>query len=304
MTASSELAGRRVLVTGASGYLGAATIARLCAIGSDVVGVSRSRPRVAVERWRAADLAAGADLESAFAAHRPEIVLHLAGETGAARDPARIVSSFVANGLGTVRLLDAARRYGARRFVYCASMEEPLMGTASSVPASPYGASKWVGSIYTRLYGAQFGLQSVIVRPYFVYGPGEQPREKLVPSLIRAYLDGIVPTLASPGRAMDWVFIDDVVEGFVRAAGADRAAGTEIGLGTGALHTIAEFVDVVRRSFPGAPSPARQSDPLRANESSPIADVAACRAILGWTPSTSLADGVSRTVDWYRAHSS
>jgi UDP-glucose 4-epimerase len=293
--------GARVLVTGASGYLGNAISSRLINLGASVTGLSRSTSTVSDGRidWIAGDVCDAALVDDIFRRKRPRLVFHLAGETNASRHLDRVLPTFRANAYGTVVVLEACARYGCDRFLYCASMEEPSSGT-SAVSSSPYGTSKWVGNTYTRMFHQLFAVPSAIVRPFFVYGPGRQSQDKLVPHVVHAYLRGESPKLGSPNRGMDWVFIDDVVHAFLLAAQLDAAVGAEFDVGTGTLTTVREFTDVVRHALGNNIEPTFDPGQTRHNEASRIADRDALWAVLGWAPNTSLIDGVQRTLAWYR----
>jgi UDP-glucose 4-epimerase len=121
-----------------------------------------------------------------------------------------------------------------------------------------------------------------------------------VPYVMQTYLSGGRPRLSSPQRKMDWVFIDDVAEAFLRAACMPNAVGCELDVGTGRLTSIREFVELVRAEFGGGPAPVFDADPSRAAEVSAAADTQAVLARIGWAASTPLEEGVRRTVDWYR----
>ena len=296
---AAPLRNRSVLVTGASGYLGSTIVELLLAAGSRVIGLSRTRPSVELDHWEPVDVRDREKIDDVFRRCRPELVFHLAGITNASRVLDRVVAGFDINAFGTVLLLEACKRYGCERFVYCGSMEAPRTQSADA-PASPYGASKWVGTAYTRLFQSVFELPTVILRPFFVYGPGRQPADKLVPYLMQTYLRRGRPRLSSPQRKMDWVFIDDVAEAFLRAACLPQAVGCELDLGTGRLTSICEFVELVRAEFGGGPAPVFDADPSRAAEVSAAADTQAVLAKIGWAATTSLEEGVRRTVHWYR----
>jgi UDP-glucose 4-epimerase len=298
----SPLRNRSVLVTGASGFLGNAVVERLLAIGSRVIGVSRRRPSVELNHWEPVDLRNREMVDKLFRRCKPELVFHLAGITNARRVIDHVVPSFDANAYGTVVMLEASKRYGCERFLYCGSMEAPEARSAKAPPTSPYGASKWVGAVYTSLFYAIFALPTVSLRPVFVYGPGRQPSDKLVPYVVQTYLRKGRPRLSSPQRKMDWVFIDDVANAFMSAAYQSAAVGCELDLGTGRLTSIAEFVELVRSESDGALQPVFDPDPARAEEVSTVANTQLALAKIGWTATTSLQEGVQRTVDWYRQH--
>ena len=142
-------------------------------------------------------------------------------------------------------------------------------------------------------------MVTVLVRPFFVYGPGLLHLDKLVPSMIRSVLKGEPAHLKSPHREMDWVYIDDVVEGFVRATALDSAVGREVDLGSGELVSILGVWSVLRDLRPHLPEPVFEHDASRRDEVSPIADTESCVLALGWKPSTSLNVGLARTLEWY-----
>jgi UDP-glucose 4-epimerase len=174
---AAPLRNRSVLVTGASGYLGGAIIELLLAAEARVIAVSRTRPAAELDRWEPVDIRDREQIDGVFRRCRPELVLHLAGVTNASRVLDRVVAGFDVNAFGTVLLLEACRRHGCERLVFCGSMEAPRAHSADA-PTSPYGASKWVGTVYARLFHSIFELPTVILRPFFVYGPGRQPTSR------------------------------------------------------------------------------------------------------------------------------
>lgn len=297
----SPLRDRSILVTGASGYLGSAVAARLVVLGARVIGFSRTRPPVEFDHWEPVDLRDRTRVDAAFRRWKPELVFHVAGATDARRVVDNVVPSFDANAYATVLVLEACKRYGCERFVYCASMEAPEPPYADT-PASPYGASKWVGAIYTSLFYKVFQLPTVILRTYFVYGPGWQASDKLVPYVVQTYLRRGRPRLSSPRREMDWVFIDDVVDAFLGAACHSSAVGCQMDIGTGRLTSIGKFVKLVRSEFDRSLPPLFEASPSRAEEVSAAANTELAMAKIGWAAVTPLEEGVRRTVNWYRQH--
>jgi len=300
--AAERLRDARALIVGISGYLGSPLGRALVAGGCKVVGASRTTPDALADpiTWEAVDLTSRQSVGALVRQVKPDLVFNVAGVTSAARLPAQVGATFGPNALGTVLLLEACLESECGRYVHCASMEEPR-DDANATPKSPYGASKWVGSMYTRMFQSVFRLHTSIVRPFFVYGPGRQPADKLVPYLVASFLKGVAPRLSSPHRAMDWVFIDDVVEGFLRSATIDAAIGRDIELGSGHLTTIAVVSELLAREAGCAIEPIETPASERSDETSPVADVEAARNTIGWTATTSLASGVRKTLDWYRA---
>ena len=123
-------------------------------------------------------------------------------------------------------------------------MEEPERGDPNPVPSSPYAASKFASSAYARMFHALYGLPIVIARVFMVYGPGQKDHRKLVPYTILQALDGNTPELSSGVRMIDWIHVNDVVDGFA-ADGLQKPdlKGETVDLGSGHPHSIKEIVE-------------------------------------------------------------
>jgi nucleoside-diphosphate-sugar epimerase len=303
------------LVTGASGFIGRHLVARLERDGARVHATTRGNARAAAagggaslgadERagsttWHRLDLADAGAIDALVASVRPDFVFHLAGLVKGSRDRALVMPALEANLAATVRLLDAAAAHGCRRFLQVGSLEEPPIDQAASAPASPYAAAKTAATAYSRMYAELYAVPVAIARVFMVYGPGPQDDNKLVPYVTRALLAGETPKLSSGTREVDWIFVEDVVEGLLRLATRDGVVGRVVDLGTGELATVA---DVVRKLYRLA---GRDDDPPfgtlgdRALEQVRRADVAATAAVLGWRPSVGLDEGLRRTFEWFR----
>ena len=282
-------AGDRVLVTGAGGFIGSHLCRRLRELGCDVHEATRAN----------ADLA---DLDAAralFATVRPASVCHLAAHVAGARGLELVPSTFAGNLQATVNVLVAAHEAGCRRIVLAGSMEEPVRTAAPAVPSSPYSASKWAASGYARMFHALYGSPVVILRVFMVYGPGQRDEGKLVPYTTLSLLRGEAPQLTSGSRAVDWVYVGDVVEAFVRALQAARVEGSTIDIGSGTPVTVRELVARLVSLIDDRIEPVFGAIPDRALETSPVADLRSAESLLGWRPTTTLDDGLRQTVDWY-----
>jgi nucleoside-diphosphate-sugar epimerase len=272
--------------------------------GADVVGVSRrtfdtSLP-AGVSRWISADLAEPDECVRVMREAQPDIVFHLAGVSTGSRARELLLPTFWTNVVSTVYLMDAALDRSAC-FVQVGSQEE--VETDHPVAASPYAASKTAATTYLRLFSGSYGLDAIIARVFVAYGPGPQNENKVIPYVIRSFLDGREPELASGARPMDWVYLDDVSEGLIRIAERrESLAGQRVDIGTGTLVTVRDVVHVIERLM-GPPRTARfgsltdrGGDPVRA------ADNTATERQIGWTPAIDLEEGLRRTVAWFRAH--
>jgi nucleoside-diphosphate-sugar epimerase len=296
----------RVLVTGATGFLGRPLVRRLSVAGYEVHGVSRHPPtlddparELPATAWWEIDLAEpGRSLEM-LERLRPSVVVHLTSESRGAPDREVVEATFRNDLQATVRLLDAASRTGVRRLVMTTTLDEPLGRGAQATPATPYAAAKWAAAGYARMYAARFGLPTVILCPMMVYGPGQKPF-KVIPSIILAMLAGEPPRLSSGQRPLDWVYVDDVVAAFVAAIEATSPPVGPIDLGTGRLRTVREMADRIHALIPGSPSPVFGSLPDRPDETVRRASTRQAREAFGWRATTGIGAGLHRTIESYR----
>lgn len=226
--------GIKTLVTGGRGFIGQHLCCRLCDEGYEVHATSRQQHPTCGSgpTWHHADMANLNVTRHIFATVRPDVVFHLAGAVGASPDIALVLPTFHSLLTSTINVLVAAMEVGCRRIVLTGSFTEPVPSEEIAVPQSPYAAAKWAGAGYGRMFHSLFKAPVVILRPFMTYGPG-QAVTKLIPSVTLALLRGERPKLSSGKRCADWVYISDVVEGFVTAATAPGIEGETIDLGSG-----------------------------------------------------------------------
>lgn len=291
--------GKHVLVTGARGFLGSHLSRALVALGAKVYAVGRTPPPRATENpiWHACDVSNLSALEAVLQISRPDVVFHLAGDAVGSRDLNLIQRSVQGEFLPTLNLLTAVAQRGSGRLVLAASLEEPT--SAPAVPTSPYAACKWAGTGFARMFNLLYGTAVVITRPFMTYGP-EQRADKLVPYVINALLRGESPRLSSGRRLVDWIYIDDLVQGLLLAGGLTGLEGQELDLGSGDLVSVRAVVEQLARATGAAGSPQFGTTPDRPHEVERRADIAATFQRLGWRAAVTLEDGLRRTVDWYR----
>jgi nucleoside-diphosphate-sugar epimerase len=299
--AFQPFAGRKVLVTGARGFLGSRLVGLLAAARADVIAVSRgadNETRDAV-RWLRADLSGDTAVEDLLEATRPENIFQFASHGVGSPERENVLPTFKTDLATTVAMLEAATRRGVRRLMLASSLEEPIPGSGEIVPSSPYAAAKWAGGAYARMFQRLYGTPVVMTRPYMAYGPGQRAH-KLIPYVILALLRGEAPRLASGRRGVDWIYVDDVLEGMSAAMLAAGVEGLTFDLGTGVLVPIRDAVELVVELMATKVQPLFGALPDRPVEQERAADVAMPQEKLGWAAKTSLREGLARTIAWYR----
>jgi dolichol-phosphate mannosyltransferase len=303
---------RRVLLTGAGGFLGANLLRRLVGDGHEVTGVLRPGG----DRWRVAGMDGDAelvelDLRDEEQVRRlvlgvsPDWTFHLAahGAYSWQTNTRRIVGT---NLVATVGLVDACREAGVGAFVHAGSSSE--YGYKDHAPSedeplepnSRYAVAKAAATMFCR-YAAREGVPAVSLRLYSVYGPYEDPR-RFVPTLVAHGLRNRLPPLVRPDVARDFVWVGDVVDAFVLAAGAAGGrAGAVYNVGSGVQTSVREAVEVARRVLGIDAEPQWGSMPDRAwDTASWVADCRLARRELGWEAQTGLGEGLERTAAWLR----
>jgi nucleoside-diphosphate-sugar epimerase len=288
-------------VTGASGFIGRLLLRALRARGVEVVGVSRRDPPPDENgaRWLRADLGDGDAVDRVVAEARPDTIFHLASHVVGRRDLAEVRPAFAANLASTVNLLVAATAAATARVVLAGSMEEPDLA-AGEAPSSPYSAAKGASSLYAAFFRALYGTPVVTARIFMVYGPGQRDESKLIPYTIRRALAGEAPAISSGARAVDWIYVDDVVRGLVALGEAPGVEGETLDLGSGVLVTVREVVERICRAA-GGPPPAIGALADRPLEAVRTADVERAAARLGFRAELGLDEGLARTIAAMRA---
>jgi len=278
-----SLAGSRVLVTGASGFLGSYIMERLAGTGAEVIAVSRTiaetrRPGFVAVRC---DLQDHACITNLVTKMRPDFAFHLAGLVTTAPETRLILPMLHANVVATVNLLSALSESGCRRVVQAGSTGEGM--------SSPYGVSKIAAGLYGTYFYQQTGLPIVQARLHFCYGP-RQCTNKLIPSVILSSLAGIPQPLKAPGRVCDFIYAGDAADGLVAALTTEDISGRTVDICTGQSIAIQHAVTAIQKMVDGGPAefhfqPTAMEETVTA---------------WAWTAGTRLPVGLAETISWYR----
>jgi UDP-glucose 4-epimerase len=250
-----------------------------------------------------------ADLSAILAQHQPEVVFHLAAQIDVRHSVADPVFDASVNVVGTIRLAEAARAAGVRKIVHTSSGGSiygtpPSYPTSEDVPtdpASPYAAGKVAGEIYLNTYRHLYGLQCSHIAPANVYGPRQDPHGEagVVAIFAQALLEGRPTKVFGDGsNTRDYVFVEDVVDAFVRASG-EAGDGQRFNVGTG-VETSDRQLHAAVAAAVGGPDDPEFHPPRLGDLKRSCLDIERARRVLGWSPQVALADGVTRTVEYFR----
>jgi dTDP-glucose 4,6-dehydratase len=312
--------GKKVLVTGAGGFIGSHLTERLAGAGARVRALVHYN---ALGTWGWLDdspvktdieVLAGdvCDRDSVRrAVEGVEVVFHLAALIAIPYSYHAPASYVRANVEGTLNVLQAAREVGVEKVVHTSTSE--VYGTARYVPIdeahplqgqSPYSATKIGADKLAEAFHLSFGLPVVTVRPFNTYGPRQSARA-VIPTIITQCLTGEVVRLGNLTPTRDLNYVENTAEGFMAAASAPGAVGRVLNLGTGREISIGDLAQLIARL---AERPVRiESDEARTRPGGSeverlLADSTAARELLGWEPRVGLEEGLRRTIEWVRRH--
>ncbi|MGH2706712.1 MAG: SDR family oxidoreductase [Actinomycetota bacterium] len=303
-----------VLVTGGAGFIGSNLADRLILDGHAVrilddfsTGYWENlNPTVEVIEADVTDLPAVRK-----AVEGVEVVFHQAAHRAVQRSVEHPLATDTANTHGTLTVLEAAREAGVRRVV-CASSSSVYGGTTTlptpestpALPRSPYAVSKLGGEHYCRIFTELYGLETVSLRYFNVYGPRQRPDSAyaaVIPLFLHAIRSGEAAVVHGDGRqSRDFTFIDDVVSANVAAAGASAFAcnGKVYNIAAGAAHSLIELLEILGKILgirPRWTHTDRRPGDVRHTQ----ANIAAAREDLGYEPRVGFEEGLGATVAWF-----
>jgi NAD dependent epimerase/dehydratase len=322
MTDNYSLAGRKVLVTGAGGFIGSHLAEALVTAGADVTAMIHYNAGSHIGNLAFLDrcvrdqlqIVSGNIEDSDFmlrAIEGQEIVFHLAALIAIPYSYVAPRSYVRTNVEGTLNVLEAARRFGTARVVHTSTSE--VYGTAQRVPIdethplqgqSPYSASKIAADKLAESYFCSFATPVVTVRPFNTFGPRQSARA-FIPTIISQALVRDEIRLGSLSPERDMTFVTDTVAGFIAAGTTPGIEGTTINLGTGETHTVGWFAERIQRLMGTSKPIVQEQQRIRPGLSEVrklVSDNRLAHRVMGWAPRVDLDEGLRQAIAFVEAN--
>jgi UDP-glucose 4-epimerase len=307
----------KYLVTGGAGFIGSNIVTALVERGDSVrvfdnlsTGRRANLEHVGSElEFHEGDLINRRDVERAL--DGIEVVFHQAALASVPRSVAQPLDTNAICVTGTVNVLDAARLSGVRRVVYAGSSSIYGDRTAAAAkhetdlpaPVSPYAAAKAAGELYCQAFHATYGLETVTVRYFNVFGPRQDPQSEyaaVIPKFVTIMLAGQRPTIFGDGRqSRDFTYIANVVAGNLLAAEAPDAPGKTFNIACGEQMNLLDLVAAINRVL-GTNIQPIFAPPRIGDVRDSLADISAARKLLGYEPAVAFEEGLRRSIEYYR----
>ena len=305
------------LVTGGAGFIGSHLVEALTARGDRVRVFDNFSTglRSNLEMIRPAPEIIEADLADAGAlqraTHGVPVVYHLGALASVQRSVESPEATHEACATGTLNVLNAARRSGARRVVYAASSSayggwSSQEGQSEDIPLqplSPYAAAKLAGEFYAQAFSSTYGLETVRVRFFNIFGPrqrADSPYSGVIALFIAALVEGRAPTIFGDGlQSRDFTYVDNAVQALTKAADVTGVSGRVYNIGIGTSITLLDLLDALNRLLGSKVSPQHQP-PRPGDVRYSRADISRARRELDYEPDVSFEEGLKRTLRWYR----
>ncbi|HEU5439205.1 MAG TPA: SDR family oxidoreductase [Ktedonobacterales bacterium] len=308
----------RYLVTGGAGFIGSHIAAALAARGErvrifDNLATGREANLAAVTEAGSVEVVHGdlRELDAVRAAMAGvDVVFHEAALASVPRSIAEPIASLESNVNGTQHVLLAAREAGVRRLIYASSSSVygntpflPKQEDMPTSPLSPYAIQKLTGEHLCLVYHRLFGLETVALRYFNVFGPRQDPASEyaaVIPRFITALLEGRRPVVFGDGeQTRDFTYVENVVQANLLAAEAPEAPGHAINIGSGARVSLNETLRLAGGLI-GASVDAEYRAPRSGDVRDSLADIALAHSLLGYAPTVSFREGLARTINAMR----
>jgi len=305
------------LVTGGAGFIGSHIVDELLRRGNSVrvldnLSTGHAENLAAVRQkidWHENDIRNLDAIRPCF--EGVDYVVHLAAIPSVPRSIEDPLTSNSVNLDGTLNVLVAARDTAVKRVVFSASSaaygDHPALPRVESQeprPLSPYALAKLASEYYCRIFTRVYGLETVALRYFNIFGPRQAPDSPysgVLSLFIAAYLRGATPTIYGDGeQSRDFTYVDNAVDATLRACAATDAVGRVVNVGTGERHTLNEIISLLNNILGKQVTP-RYDAPRAGDVKHSHADIALARKLLGYEPKIRFEEGLKKTVAWFRS---
>lgn len=310
---------RRILVTGSAGFIGSHLCDALLAQGDEVIGLDNFASGVRENLTSALThprfkLVEGSILDAELLeqlCQGVDVVFHMAVEC-VRLSIGRPLQNHAVNATGTLLTLEAARRCGVTRFVYCSSSEvygngrDRLLSEETTIPepVTVYGGAKLAGEHYTKAYYRTYGMHTTIVRPFNTYGPREHYEgvlAEVIPKFIIRALNGKPPLIYGDGsNARDFTYVTDTVRGIIAVSESDSLVGRVVNIAYGKAVSVAEIATAILKAVGRDDIIPDYIDPRPGDVLHLQADTQLATELLGYQAEIDLETGLNQTVEWFR----
>ncbi|MCB9647197.1 MAG: SDR family oxidoreductase [Deltaproteobacteria bacterium] len=308
----------RYLVTGGAGFIGSNLVERLIAQGASVRVLddfSTGKRENLAPFMDQIELFEGSIEDFALTKRAAEGVDYILHQAALPSVPKSIQLPRETNNInigGIVNLLVSARDAGVKRFVFAASSSAygntetlPKVETMPAQPLSPYAIQKLAGEMYCRVFFEQYGLQTVALRYFNIFGPRQDPTSfysAVIPKFVTACLDDEAPTIYGDGEtSRDFTFIDNVVQANLKACTApDKCAGQVMNIACGGRVTLTQLANGIREAL-GRGKPPHYAEERAGDVKHSMADISRARELIGYDPTVGFEEGLAKTIAWYTA---
>ena len=308
----------KYLVTGGAGFVGLNLIHHLSAVGEKIVvydNYSTAKKKYQRDLPKDIKFIEGDVLdlkELKKAARACDYVVHLASQPSVLKSVKDPTGTMQINAMGTLNTLLAARHAKVKRFIYVGSAAAygespslPKVETMNDAPLSPYAVSTIAAENMCRVFFNTYGLQTVILRAFNLYGPFQETTGPLAPvcgKFISMLLDGKAPVVAGDGKqSRDFTHVADLIEAIKSACIAPKAEGELFNIGAGSRITINGLVNMINNIL-GKEIQPKYEEARPGDIRHSLADMTKAQEMLGYRPRTSVVDGLASTVEWYKKH--
>ena len=304
------------MVTGGAGFIGSNICAKLINQGSfvrvvdNLITGKKSNLTDILDRIEFIEADMGDENVAREAMKGVDVVLHQGALSSVPRsvdDPAATHKHCVD---ATFTLLLAARDAGIKRFVYAASSsaygDTPTLPKVESMPPgplSPYAAAKVIGEYYAKVFYEVYGLETVSLRYFNIFGPHQDPTSQYaaaIPAFVTAILKDEKPTIFGDGeQSRDFTYVDNVVEANLLAAKAEHTAGEVLNIACGRAVTVNQIIEIINELL-GKNIKPLYTDPRPGDVKHSLADITLAEKTIGYKPTVHFKQGLQLAIDWYR----